>query len=168
MKSAYKQNDCCGEPNTITSLQLVPMNAHKSEIANPCNGTKPKPGSGYDNKDCFKGIAAGAMEQSGINVIMGMWADWNPNRRGPPWNNISRKPNAQSTYSGILARSIDTWANMTSTEKALMIMSTRSTILALVVWLSRLGAVLMPPLRRKQSQIYLRVQMTRLRGYDGE
>ena len=49
---------------------------------------------------------------------------------------FSRKPHAQSTYSGILARSIITWANMTSTEKALMIMSTRSTI-----WRSSFGSV---------------------------
>lgn len=38
---------------------------------NPCDGTKPKAGSPYDNRDCFIGQTLNAVEQAGGNITKG-------------------------------------------------------------------------------------------------
>ena len=55
MKSAYKQVDCWRNPSKVTNLRWIPMNARKSETANPCNETKPKPGSGLTTTIASRG-----------------------------------------------------------------------------------------------------------------
>jgi len=82
-KAAYKAHECCGSPNKQTNLQLVPMNPHTSNTGNPCEGTKPAAGAGFDNKPCFLDNILNAMEQSGTNVTMGYQGTLESGSSGP-------------------------------------------------------------------------------------
>merc|ERR1712013_857110 len=59
------------------------MNPHKSKTANPCEGKKPKPGTGFDNKPCFEDNVINAMEQSGTNVTKGYKGTFQSQSSGP-------------------------------------------------------------------------------------
>merc|ERR1712176_1050803 len=70
-KAAYKEFSCCGSPEKVTNLQLVPMNAHKSQSPNICENKKPAKGSGFDNLACMVDGVIEAAEQAGANVTAG-------------------------------------------------------------------------------------------------
>jgi len=71
LKKEYKMAGCCGNPDKKTGFQLIPMQDHKSKTANPCAGTKPAPGAGFDNMACTVEGIIEASEQSGVNVTAG-------------------------------------------------------------------------------------------------
>merc|ERR1719330_2282694 len=71
MKKAYKRYECCGQPDKVTNVQLVPMNSHMSKTANPCKDKKKMTSPALDNVACWKDGALNALEQSGTNVTKG-------------------------------------------------------------------------------------------------
>jgi len=81
LKDVYKEQSCCGSPNKVTNLQLVPMNAHKSQTSNPCAGQKNI--FDWDNKPCFIDDALNAMEQAGGNVTRGYVGGLDSQSSGP-------------------------------------------------------------------------------------
>jgi hypothetical protein len=83
LKDAYKKHACCGNPSKQTNEMLIPMNAHKSKTPNPCEGTKPAPGSGFDNKPCFLNDVLNSMEQAGANVTKGYQGSLISSSSGP-------------------------------------------------------------------------------------
>jgi len=81
MKDAYKEHGCCGNPSKVTNQQLVPMNPHKSQTANPCDGQKNM--FDWENKPCFIDDALNAMEQAGANVTLGYVGGLDSTSSGP-------------------------------------------------------------------------------------
>jgi len=77
LKDVYKKAACCKAPTKELDVQLVadpPKNARLTLTANPCAGTKPKPGAKvgplgpFDNAACFKDGVAKQLEQAGGDV----------------------------------------------------------------------------------------------------
>jgi len=75
MKQAYKRFACCGMPEKVTNMMLVPMNAHMSQTPNPCKDKKKMTSPALDNKECWKDGVLDALEQSGTNVTAGFKGD---------------------------------------------------------------------------------------------
>merc|ERR1719203_2137424 len=71
MKNSYKRLECCGQPDKVTNLQLVPMNAHMSKSENPCKDKKKTTQPALDNIACVVDGVIDASEQSGSNVTKG-------------------------------------------------------------------------------------------------
>jgi len=73
IKDQYNKQMCCGSPAKVTDLQLVPKGSVLAAAGgtNPCANTKPAPGAGFDNKECFIDGVLNALEQSGTKVDEG-------------------------------------------------------------------------------------------------
>jgi hypothetical protein len=73
LKTIYKDNECCGNPDKLLNMQVVPrpMGKFMSLEANPCEGTKPTDAS-FDNVQC---IVDAINEQSGADVSDGVTGD---------------------------------------------------------------------------------------------
>lgn len=56
---------------------MVFSTAKGPSLTNPCAGTKPATGSGFDNKDCFVGETINAVEQAGGNITKGFQGEFN-------------------------------------------------------------------------------------------
>jgi len=71
MKDAYRHFQCCRQPEKVTNLQLVPMNAHMSTTPNPCKDKKKMTQPYLDNMKCVVDGVIEAAEQAGGNVTRG-------------------------------------------------------------------------------------------------
>jgi len=73
LKAAYKNSECCtsnlGQTTAYTVTDVTPPKI--VDGTNPCAGTKPAVGAGYDNKDCVVDDVLNALEQAGTNVTAG-------------------------------------------------------------------------------------------------
>jgi len=90
LKAIYKANKCCGHPNKVANVSVMPMPPTTVvEGDNPCKGKKPIH-SGLDpsnpQDDYFKNDpcgAAGVLEQAGTDVTAGYSGDFNTTGRDP-------------------------------------------------------------------------------------
>lgn len=72
LKGVYTQETCCGQPQKEFGFQIVPDPSKSLYLSsNPCDGKKPKPGTGFDNIDCFVDGVVKAAEQAGGDVTKG-------------------------------------------------------------------------------------------------
>jgi hypothetical protein len=70
LKSMYKSKACCGNPDTLIDMQVVPRPYQKGlSGSNPCHGTKPATPGAYDNLEC---VVGNINEQSGAEVTPGV------------------------------------------------------------------------------------------------
>jgi len=71
MKTAYKEESCCGNPNKEVGFQLVPNPKSRLSGGNPCKDKKALTQPGMNNIECFKEGVREAGEQSGADVTVG-------------------------------------------------------------------------------------------------
>jgi len=84
LKQVYRDHQCCGMPGKEIGFQVVPdPKKNLGLTANPCAGTKPKPGTGFDNIDCIVDSIIKATEQAGGDVTAGFVGGMNVGTRKP-------------------------------------------------------------------------------------
>jgi len=81
LKEVYKKFECCGQPNTMTNLQFIPIVDKLTQKLGPAHGEnicagqkewlKDKTDDAFKNIPCRVKDVADAMEQAGANVTEG-------------------------------------------------------------------------------------------------
>jgi len=84
LKQVYRDHQCCGMPGKEIGFQVVPdPKKHLALSMNPCAGTKPKAGTGFDNFQCIENGVIKATEQAGADVTSGYTGGMNVGNRQP-------------------------------------------------------------------------------------
>jgi len=85
IKTTYKKQGCCGNPDHMTDYTIVPASTNKFKAGeNYCHGTKPDEVAYFDNVECklSDGVLQ-ALEQSGVNVTKGYVGGFDTTGRDP-------------------------------------------------------------------------------------